>query len=351
MNLIRATTRRFDSVNRATMQDVATLAGVSTATVSRVFSGSNSVVPATTAAVENAAKSLGFRPNLVGKNLREKKTKTIGVMLPTIGHPVFAECLQSIELAAAARDVGIVFASTGYNEGLEERASELLLQRRVDGLILTVANATTSKLLAKLDDELTPYVLAYNQPRDDHRKFVSVNNQIAAQDMVQHLVSLGHKKIQMVLGKSLQSDRSMLRYAGYVAAMRAHDIDPMEPVEVDFLSQYFGLAITKIVAQKNPPSALFCSNDQLAMTVISELQRIGIKVPVDISVAGFDGIEVGQLMSQRLTTVSQPNSDIGRFSFASLLNLINKQAAESMLLGHSVLLGDTAIVYKSSLRM
>ncbi len=350
MNLFANTVQKHESENRATMQDVALRAGVSIATVSRVFSGSNVVVPATAMAVESAAKSLGFRPNLVGRHLREKKTKTIGVMLPTISHPVFAECLQSIEAAASENAVAILFASTGYNEGLEERASELLLQRRVDGLILTVANATTSKLLTKLDEERTPYVLAYNQPIDVHRMFVSVNNQVAAGDMVQHLIVLGHKKIQMVLGKSLQSDRSMLRYEGYLNAMSAHGLEPMPPFEVDFLSKDFSTAIQGIVSQKQPPSALFCSNDQLAMTVISQLQRLGITVPDGISIAGFDGIEIGQLMSQRLTSIAQPNSLIGRFAIENLLKIIDKQPSQSTLLSHSILIGDTAIAYKTSIR-
>jgi DNA-binding LacI/PurR family transcriptional regulator len=350
MNLFAGTMPKLDSENRATMQDVALRAGVSIATVSRVFNGSNAVVPATAMAVESAAKSLGFRPNLVGRHLREKKTKTIGVMLPTISHPVFAECLQSMEAVASENDVAILFASTGYNEGLEERASELLLQRRVDGLILTVANATTSNLLIKLDEERTPYVLAYNQPMDVHRKFVSVNNQLAADEMVQHLIALGHTKIQMVLGKSLQSDRSQLRYEGYVNAINAHGLEPTAPVEVDFLSKDFGFAIEEIVNRNQPPSALFCSNDQLAMTVISQLQRLGISVPDDISIAGFDGIEIGQLMSQRLTSIAQPNSLIGRFAIENLLKLIDKQPSQSTILSHSILIGDTAISYKPSTR-
>jgi LacI family transcriptional regulator, repressor for deo operon, udp, cdd, tsx, nupC, and nupG len=335
------------ALNRATMLDVAALAEVSVATVSRVFSGSDVVLPGTVLSVTSAAKALGFRPNHIGKNLRKQHTKTIGVMLPTISHPVFAECLQSIELYSAKKDIAILFSSTGYDEAREEQASEILLQRRVDGLILTVANATTSKLLTKLDSERVPYLLAYNQPSLSDRRYVSVNNDLAARDMVLHLIGLGHKRIQMVLGKSLQSDRSTQRYRGYEKALKECELKSLPPIEVDFLNNDFGALIKRTVTVRNAPTALFCSNDQLAFNVIAQLQRLGLSVPKDISVAGFDGVGIGQLMSQRLTTVLQPNSQIGERAVEALLTAIDHQPFKSLVLPHSILVGDTAIALQS----
>jgi DNA-binding LacI/PurR family transcriptional regulator len=343
--------------NQATMQDVAKLAAVSIATVSRVFSGSSAVLPATAQSVTKAAATLGFRTNLIGRNLRSRRTKTIGVMLPTIEHPVFAECLQSIELCAAQHDTAVLFSSTGYDEAREEQASEILLQRRVDGLILTVANATHSKLLRKLDLERFPFVLAYNQvtsarPNEPPRRCVSVDNQNAAKEMTLHLIKLGHRQIRMVLGKSLQSDRSTQRYQGYETALRQCGLTAMPPIEIDFLSHDFGQLIENAVFDESPPTALFCSNDHLAMNVIAQLQRLGLKVPGDMSVAGFDGVEICQRMPQRLTTVSQPNSGIGTAAVQTLLKLVcehSRQRIESIVMPHSILTGDTAMAFHPTL--
>jgi DNA-binding LacI/PurR family transcriptional regulator len=336
------------------MQDVATRAAVSIATVSRVFSGSNTVLPATVKNVITAAAALGFRPNLIGQNLRSQRTKTIGVMLPTIRHPVFAECLQGIELCAAQHDTAILFVSTGYDEAREDQASEILLQRRVDGLILTVADAAHSKLLTKLDLEKVPYVLAYNQLAEQSRLCVSVDNRNAAKEMALHLYKLGHHRIQMVLGRSLQSDRSTQRYQGYESALAQSGLTPLAPIEVDFLSKDFGTSIKNVLRNERSPSALFCSNDHLAMNVISQLQSLGLKVPGDVSVAGFDGVEICQLMPQRLTTVSQPNGRIGTAAVHTLIKLIGKRCGESIdsiVMPHSILVGDTATEFHSTLTL
>ena len=164
---------------RATIKDVAVSAGVSFATVSRVLNETGLVKPETSKLVMAAARTLGFRPNLMGRNLRSSRTQTLGVMLPTLIHPVFAECLQSIETTARLAQYTIALSTTDYDPLAEEAASEALLSQRVDGVILTVADAASSPVLDKLDAEGVPYVLVFNQmSRPAGKKKAAIRRQI-----------------------------------------------------------------------------------------------------------------------------------------------------------------------------
>lgn len=275
-------------------------------------------------------------------------------MLPTLRHPVFAECLGSIE--CAARDAGhaVNIATTDYDPSREEQASELLLQQRVDGLILTVANAAHSHLLDKLDREGMPYVLVYNQlppvksakaPRPP-RPCVSVDNRKAAHDMVAHLIALGHQQIRMLTGQFGQSDRARLRYKGYGDAMRKTQLPVPDAVEFAFMVQDTRSVLMDVMHVHPRPTALFCASDQLAMQVIRDLQAIGLRVPQDVSVAGFDGVQVGELMSPALTTLVQPSAEVGLCAFDLLQRLISgEQPCGSALLHHTLRLGGTVAPY------
>jgi DNA-binding LacI/PurR family transcriptional regulator len=338
---------------RATIKDVAESAGVSLATVSRALNESGFVKPATSELVWEAARSLGFRPNLMGRNLRSSRTQTLGVMLPTLIHPVFAECLQSIETAARLAQHTIALSTTDYDPLAEEAASEALLRQRVDGLILTVADAASSPVLDKLDAEGVPYVLVFNQmPRQAGKKklalrrpCVSVDNQLAAQQMVKHLIDQGHRSICMIAGQFGQSDRSRLRFNGYRQAMLSAGLEPIAPLELSFNQTDTRRELQDLLSSRARPTALFCSSDQIAMAVMRDARQLGFDVPGDLSVAGFDGVRVGQLLSPELTTVVQPTSDIGRTAVDLLLQLINgEQYLGPALLHHTLRLGGSVSV-------
>lgn len=338
--------RSTEPFKQATIREVAQSAGVSVATVSRVLNASGQVSTQATHAVRQAAATLGFRPNLVGRSLRGVRTRTFGIMLPTLLHPVFAECLQGIESAAQSQGYAITLSTTGYRADAEEAASERLLQQRVDGLILTVADAVRSPLLDKLDAEGVPYVLAFNQTGKRTAKLrpsVGVDNRKAAQQMVAHLVNLGHQRIEFVAGQFMQSDRSRQRFAGYQDAMLAACLPTQTPLELPFDSIDVRAELQDLLARRDAPTALFCSNDQLAMTVIRDLRRMGLRVPEDVSVAGFDGVRVGEWMSPVLTTVVQPNADIGRTAVEILLQILAGEVCMGpATLHHTLRLGGTA---------
>lgn len=338
----------------ATIKDVAQFAGVSVATVSRVVNATCTVRRQTADAVLAAAKSLGFRPNLMGRNLRSTRTRTIGVMLPMLNHPVFAECLQGIDTAAQANSHVVAVSSSGYRAESEERLSEVLLQQRVDGLILTVADAASSPVLDKLDDEGIPYVLVFNQvatcpvSSKQTRPSVCVDNHQAARDLVTYLIALGHRHIHMVAGQFHQSDRSRQRFAGYQDAMTEAGLAWSAPLELPFNTADTRAELQSLLQKQFGPTALFCSNDQLAMTVIRDLHSLGLRVPEDVSVVGFDGVQVGEWMTPALTTMCQPTADIGRIAVNHLLQIIaGERPVSPALLPHTLRLGGTAQRYVS----
>lgn len=330
---------------RATITDVARQAKVSPATVSRVLNASAPVRDETARAVRAAASRLEFRPNLLGRSLRANRSANIGVVLPTLAHPVFGECLQGLEAAARSCDLALMVATTGYDPAQENAAIELLLRHRVDGLVLTVADAARSRVLDKLDAEGVPYVLAYNQldgRRAKRRPTVSVNNRAAARQMVEHLVGLGHRHIAMVAGQFRASDRARLRHRGYTDALHASGLAPYEPVELPFMAEDARLPLIELLSRRDPPTALFCSSDQLALRVMRDLARLGRSVPAQVSVAGFDGVQLGTLTTPTLSTVVQPSTQIAGSALDLLRGLLaGDDVRAPALLHHALRLGES----------
>jgi DNA-binding LacI/PurR family transcriptional regulator len=331
----------FSSSGRSSVsiRDVAKRADVSLATVSRVLNDTGQVREDTARLVLDAAADLGFRLNHVGRSLRATETQNIGVMLPTLAHPVFAECLQALENAARAIGYTLSIATTNYDAANEDRASEALLSRRVDGLILAVADANRSKLLEKLDRERMPYVLVYNQPSGEakHRPSVAVDNRRAARDITEYLIARGHRHIRMIAGAFGQSDRARLRSRGFHDAMWGAGLEAPEPIQVDLLNSELSAPLRESIATTQSPTAFFCSSDQLALRVMYALRGLGVNVSREISVVGFDGIEIGQWMQPSLCTVVQPTREIAAAAFDLLARLIRgEHVPGATILSHSL---------------
>ena len=299
--------------------EVAREAGVSVATVSRVFNVPDKVAPATREHVENIARTLGYLPNASARTLRTQRSRVLGVVLPTLTNPVFAECLEGIAQAAVAGGYAISPFPTDYLLDQEDRAVNLLLAGNVDGMILVVSNPATSTALQRLAEVGLPYVLAYNQ-HPDH-PCVSVNSELAVADVVAHLATLGHHRIAMVSGLLSASDRAQQRCRGYARGMEQAVLRAQPVLQVPFVAaapEVLGEALNS----QDRPTALVCSNDLLAIRSIRAAHLAGLAVPRDLSVVGFDGIALGQDLTPQLSTVVQPNADIGRHSVELLAQAV-----------------------------
>lgn len=306
----------------ATVQDVARQSGVSVATVSRTFNFPDKVIPETRVKVEAAARTLGYVANSSARALRTQKSRVLGVVLPTLLNPVFAECLEGIANTATLAGYAILHITTEYQIEAEERAVSLLLAANVDGIILVVSNPSNSKALVRLRSSRVPYVLAYN--RHDQHPCVSVDSEAAVAKLVDNLVELGHKQIAMIAGQLSASDRAQQRYRGYQAGMKAAKLKP-KLLEVPFLNAATE-EVQRFIAGKYRPTALICSNDLLAIRSVRAVHQSGLSVPKDITVVGFDGIELGKDLTPVLSTVIQPNSLIGKSAVDLVVqSLVTKQ--------------------------
>ena len=297
---------------------VARESGVSVATVSRAFNFPDRVRPDTRERVHSVAQRLGYHPNASAQTLRTQRSKVIGVVLPTLLNPVFAECLQGLAQAAREGGYAILPMTTEYEIAHEERAVNQLVAANVDGLVLVVSNPRESLALRRLRERGVRFVLAYN--RDAAHPCVSVDSEQAVADAVRRLVGLGHRRIAMVSGQLAASDRAQQRLRGYEAGMRAAGLKT-RLLEVPFIDAAAG-AIDRLVTGRAAPTALVCSNDLLAIRAMRAVQQAGLRVPQDVSVIGFDGIALGRDLALELGTVAQPNARIGHTAAQLLIEAI-----------------------------
>ncbi|ARP88428.1 LacI family DNA-binding transcriptional regulator [Bordetella genomosp. 9] len=327
------------SLHRPSILDIARDAGVSPATVSRAFNRPALLRPDTLRRIEAVAREHGFRPNRVGSSLRSGSTRTLGMALPTLCNPVFAECFEGAEAWAHANGYSIMVTTTGYDLAREADAVRSLIDHQVEGLMLTVANAARSATLRQLGESGLPYVLVYNE--SPSHPFVSVDNTAAARDMVRWLASQGHSRVALVTGPLSGSDRARRRLQGARACARELGLPEPEHLTMPSHTAADGALLRAAVSRGSPPTALFCSNDLLAASVIAQLRGFGMRVPDDVSVCGFDGMHFASLMQPPLTTVEQPSREIGARACAQLLARLAGDAAASLRLPHQLITGRT----------
>ncbi|WP_110685033.1 LacI family DNA-binding transcriptional regulator [Salinicola aestuarinus] len=333
--------------SRPSLIQIAEQAGVSPATVSRAFNRPELLSEATRTRILETANRLGFRPNRVGASLRSGSTKTLGLLLPTLANPVFAACFEGAEAAARGAGYSVMLATTGYDRQREQAAARHLLEHQVEGLMLTVADPAANATLNELEADGVPFVLAYNESTT--HPFVSVDNHAAAGDMLEQLVGLGHRRVAFVSGPLADSDRAARRLEGVLT--RAADLRIPTPVHLSLATHTAAerTRLQSLLSMPHPPSVLFCSNDLLAAAVIAELATVGIRVPRDLAVCGFDGVAFGALMVPSLASVYQPSGEIGHAACRLLLDALAGQPGTSRQLPHRLWLGGSVTAPHDSL--
>lgn len=327
-----------------TIRTVAERAGCSIATVSRVINGSARTSPEVQTRVRQAVEELGFRPSEIGRSLKTLRTRMLGVVIPSLTNPVYAAAVSGMEAEARRRGHKLLLTTTEYDPRREEDAVSALLARSVAGLLLTVADPDENATLDGLDEAALPYVLVYNEPRLGGRASVSVDNTKAMRAVTRCIMELGHRRVLFVARRIATSDRSRLRYRGYCLAMEEFGAAPWSALEVDQLDD----AVTHMAMLREAfsrgdlPTAIICGNDILALSITAALRGLGLRVPADISVAGFDGISMGRMANPSLATVAQPTHRIGERAVEKLFNIMEQGAPRLVeLLPFSLLSGGT----------
>jgi Transcriptional regulators len=300
--------RKNPTSQRLSIVDIAKRAKVSPSTVSRVFNNPELVQPSTRDAVLKVAHELGYRPNASARTLRTQRSQVLGIVLPTLDNPVFAECLQGIIGATVKHGYAIMPVTSQYEVAAEIEAVEQLLAFGVDGVVLAVSDAATSQALRRLQAHALPYVLIYN--RHGEHPCVSVDGARAMHEIVQKLAAHGHQRIAMICGQLSTSDRAQQRYNGFLDAMASAGLPPAPLIEIPFVDTAIQ-DISAVLRRPDRPTALVCSNDLIAIRAVRAAHESGLRIPDDVSVTGFDGIGLGEDLTPRLTTVLQPNAYMG----------------------------------------
>ena len=324
------------------IHDVAREAGVSVATVSRVFNLPDKVTASTREHVLRVASRLGYVANNSARTLRTQRSHVLGVVLPTLANPVFAECLEGIANGAAAGGYAIQPLMTHYQLESETLAVNQLLAANVDAMVLVVSNPADSPGLQRLIQNGLPYVLAYNRAPD--HPCVSVDSEQAVVELIARLNALGHQRIAMVTGKLQASDRAQQRCSGYRIGMQAQGNGYLELLEVPFIETALD-QINPLLLSAERPTALICSNDLLAIRCLRAAHLAGLAVPQQLTVVGFDGIALGQDLTPVLSTITQDNAAIGQRCVELLVKSLQTSQAlsphDSLTLAHGFRPGES----------
>jgi LacI family transcriptional regulator len=311
---------------KARLVDVARDAGVSPATVSRAMAQPDLLTPDTLARVHDSARKLGYRPDGMARALASGRTMTIGAIVPTLDSTIFARVLQAIQSALAREGYQLLVASHEMNPAAETEAVRTLLTRGVDGLMLVGAERSQDAAML-LRTAGVPVVLSWVGTPDCAA--VTVDNRLAGHHAARHLIALGHRRIGMVVGHLPFNDRQQARLAGARQALHEAGLDlPGALVSEQGLTMAGGRAgCARLLELGEPPSAIIGGIDLFAIGCIQEAQSRGITVPEALSVVGIDGIAIGEDLTPQLSTVVQPNREIGRRCVELLIAALAREAA------------------------
>jgi len=301
-------------------KSVAAALGVSVATISRVLTRPDLVNEHTRERVLRGIERLGYRPNLAARDLRRGQTGIVLVMAPLLG-TFFLDILHGVEKAADERGLSVLVADTRAKLSQERTCFELATSHRADGVILITTTAPP-----KSDGpahRLPPLVLAAEPLPDSKLPSVAVDHASGAEEAVRHLINLGHRHIAHIAGPDIVPS-SFARLAGYRKALRAARL-PLDESLIQrgmFSVESGTMAMHALLRQRRVPTAVFCANDLMAVGAIRALGSVGLRVPADVSVVGFDDDALAEICDPPLTTVHIPRFDVGYQAMMVLADLI-----------------------------
>jgi LacI family repressor for deo operon, udp, cdd, tsx, nupC, and nupG len=309
----------------ARIKEVARLAGVSTATVSRALATPGQVSPETRERVMAAVAKVGYVPNPAARSLRSQKAHMILVALPDLANIFFSQVLRGIEEALFAAGYGMVVGDLNGASAKEARFADFAAAGQVDGVLLLNGHLfrENGEPGAGVADLGVPMVGLCEVIPDTDIPQIEVDNRAAAERMTQYLAGLGHREICYVCGPA-DNILERERFAGYREGLAKAGL-PFDPAIVwpgDWKLETGAAAGREILAAPKRPTAVFCSNDEMAIGLLRVLASAGVRVPEEMSVAGFDDIEFAAMATPALTTIRQPRRELGQQGAAALIELL-----------------------------
>lgn len=310
----------------STIKDVAKLAEVSTATVSRVINSPERVNPKTQESVYRAMEICRYKYNALARGFATKRSHTIGLIVPTITNPVFSESVRGVQDFASEKGYHVILGNSDYQYEQESMLIDVFLERQVDGLIITSTDLKGNALKNLLNDEF-PFVLLYSSVKSGPMSCIGIDNFSGGYLAVKHLVDLNHRRIGMLAGKFHFSDRSFHRWNGYKKCLKDHQIffDSNLLVQTRYGLMEGQEGFKRLFLKGNQPTAVFCSNDMLAIGAMEGARQLGLRIPQDVSIIGFDDMQISSFISPSLSTIIQPTYEMGRLGAEVLLNRIDNK--------------------------
>ena len=306
------------------IREVARLAGVSVATVSRTLRSPERVLPDTRDKVNAAVEQAGYRPNLMAVQFRSRRTGNLVILVPTIANSFFAKVISGAQQAAQLAGYRLLLCDTQGREAIEREFAELVYAHQADGVIQLRAYDPFAAPFSGA--ALPPIVNACEVIHNGRHPSISLDNRAAAKAMTEHLIELGHRRIGLIKGPK-SSPLTRDRVAGYQDALNQAGIeaDPALVCHGDFSLKAGDDGAAAMLALPDRPTALFCENDEMAIGALKRIRQSGLRVPEDISLVGFDDIPFAAYCDPPLTTISQPAEAFGQRAVEMLIALIEKK--------------------------
>ncbi|MFZ2907444.1 MAG: LacI family DNA-binding transcriptional regulator [Cyclobacteriaceae bacterium] len=338
---------------QVTIKDIARELGISPSTVSRALKDHPDISPETKKAVNALAEKLNYQPNIVALNLRQSKTNTIGVIIPEIVHFFFSTVISGIEDIAYSAGYNVILAQS--NESLQREKTDIkaLFNSRVDGMLISISRETTEfDHIESIISKGVPIVFFDRVYDNNQLSKVLVDDFEGAKEATLHLIKQGYKRIAHLEGPPNLAI-SKQRLEGFLEAHKQNNLSVNKELIVPCL---FGTieegksATAKLLKLKNPPDAIFASNDPAAMGSMQAIKEQGLKIPNDVAVVGFSNWLFSSMMDPPLTSVDQPGFEMGQEAARILIRHIERKDKDSEIVPETKILKTKLIVRESSLK-
>jgi LacI family transcriptional regulator len=312
-----------DAKSAPTLEDVARLASVSTATVSRSLNFPELVSDQTRERVQDAVDELGYSPNFGARAMASQRTRTIGAIIPTMENAVFAQGIQALQEELDGDGYTLLVASSAYRTDLEEKQIRSLIARGADALLLIgFKRAPAITAFIKARNVPTLITWAFDPSRTDPT--IGFDNRHAMRRLTEEVLRLGHRRIALIAADTDTNDRVAERVRGVAEAMReaALPADNLVIHRTRYGIDTGAAGFAAVMSQPDRPSVVMCANDVLAVGAVKQAHAMGLRVPEDVSITGFDDIELAQVTTPEIATVRVPHRDMGRRAARALIALL-----------------------------
>lgn len=317
---------------KVTIYDVAKRAGVSTATVSKVLNGTGRVGKETISRVERVVEELQYRPNLLASALKKNRTFTIGLLVPDVVNPFASLLVRAVENVAFAYDYSVLACSTDNIPEREKKMVDILMSKRFDGIIIASSEFSSAEAISELKRQDVRAVFVDRVVADSPYPVFATDHYLGSYLITEHLVQLGHRKLAIFL-EPLYLRSSLERLRGFSAALEAYGIaqNSFQVLSGGFGAEA-GYALTEqILKREDLPSAIVATTDLIAIGVLQKLHEVGIVVPRDMSLVGYDNIPLAAMAAPPLTTVAQPVEEMSKLIVECLLSEEDQEITTTLL--------------------